>query len=232
MLQRTSLGFWFAFPGQAILWDHPSFPEALMLPVFSPRLMKGRRHLTLPHVVSSGHQGLRRYTEELGHHPLDLQSAHMPGCLEMITLSPATSQATPSSDVYEGHWVCQVIHSVHYHLQCLLQWIPWVHHGPGKIQLNKSGDLFGFIQQFINLAASHLGSREELPWVGEKERFLKADREQKKKLLANNALVQGKFLPKGNGRACRVDYLISAEQVIPHDWLKVTLLGEAETFKY
>lgn len=55
-----------------------------------------------------------------------------------------------------------------------------------KIQLNKFKDQIGFIQRFMNWAASHLTNRRELCPAVEKEMFLKAERRQKKEIISKN----------------------------------------------
>ena len=45
-----------------------------------------------------------------------------------------------------------------------------------EIQLSKSEDQIGFLQQFMNRAPAHLANRKELWRAIEKERFLKAER--------------------------------------------------------
>lgn len=42
-----------------------------------------------------------------------------------------------------------------------------------KVLPSKFEDLIGFFKQFLNPAASHLGSREELHWVKQKKGFFK-----------------------------------------------------------
>ena len=52
---------------------------------------------------------------------------------------------------------------------------------------NKFKALIGFIQQFMNLAASHLASREELQRATERERFLivgQGSYQKKKKIIS------------------------------------------------
>jgi len=74
----------------------------------------------------------------------------------------------------------------------------------------------GFIKWVMNQAASHLADRNELCWAVEKERFLKMERRQKKEIMNKEFIGSSKVtLLNGMEGVCRVDYLTSADQVIP-----------------
>ena len=68
-----------------------------------------------------------------------------------------------------------------------------------KIQLSKCKDLIGFTQQFTNRVASHLANSKELQKVVEKERFLKVETGQNKKLLGKSGFFQAR-LPSSEGQ--------------------------------
>lgn len=80
-----------------------------------------------------------------------------------------------------------------------------------KIHWSKFADLIGFIEWFMNRAASHLANRKELWRAVQKGRLWKAEggRDQER--------ADGLIFPWGMEGVCQVDYLTTADQELP-DW--------------